>query len=75
MVQVFTGDGKGKTSAAVGAVIRALGHGLKVYVAFFMKGASPSGERNILSQLANVTLASFGSGGLVDPAHIKPEDK
>jgi len=74
LVQVFTGDGKGKTSAAIGAVIRALGYGLKVYIAFFMKGAHPSGEFPILSQLSSVTMASFGSGGLVDPKNIKPEE-
>jgi cob(I)alamin adenosyltransferase len=74
LVQVFTGDGKGKTSAAIGAVIRALGHGLKVYIAFFMKGAHPSGEFHILSQIPSVTMASFGSGGLVDPGHIKAEE-
>jgi len=74
-VQIFTGDGKGKTSAAMGAVIRALGHGLRVYVGFFMKGDYPSGERNILSQLPNVTMESFWSGGFVDPASIKPEEK
>jgi cob(I)alamin adenosyltransferase len=75
LVQVFTGDGKGKTSAAIGAVIRALGHGLKVYIAFFMKGAHPSGEFHILSQIPSVTMASFGSGGFVDPKNIKPEEK
>ena len=75
MVQVFTGDGKGKTSAAIGAVIRALGHGLRVYLAFFMKGALPSGERDILSRLDNVTMASFGGGGFVDPAQVKPGEK
>jgi len=75
LVQIFTGDGKGKTTAAIGAVIRALGHGLRVYVAFFMKGNHPSGERNILSQLPNVTMESFGAGGLVDSANIKPEEK
>jgi len=75
LVQIFTGDGKGKTSAAIGAVIRALGHGMKVYIAFFMKGARPSGEFHILSQLSSVTMASFGSGGFVDPKNIKPEEK
>jgi cob(I)alamin adenosyltransferase len=75
LVQIFTGDGKGKTSAAVGAVIRALGHGLKVYVGFFMKGDYPSGERDILSQLPNVTMESFGVGGFVDRADIKAEEK
>jgi len=75
LVQVFTGDGKGKTSAAIGAVIRALGHGLKVYIVFFMKGDYLYGERSILSQLPNVTMESFGSGGFIDPANIKPEDR
>jgi cob(I)alamin adenosyltransferase len=75
LVQIFTGDGKGKTTAAIGAVIRALGHGLRVYVAFFMKGDYPYGERSILSQLPNVTMASFGSRGFIDPANIKPEEK
>jgi len=75
LVQIFTGDGKGKTTAAIGAVIRALGHGLRVYVAFFMKGDYPYGERSILSQLPNVTIASFGSRGFIDPANIKPEEK
>ena len=38
LVQIFTGNGKGKTSAALGVVLRALGHGLRVYIAYFMKG-------------------------------------
>jgi len=75
LVQIFTGDGKGKTSAAIGAVIRALGHGLSVYVAFFMKGDYPYGERNILSQLPNVTIQGFGTREFIEPANIKPDDK
>jgi cob(I)alamin adenosyltransferase len=75
LVQVFTGDGKGKTSAAIGTVVRALGHGLKVYIVFFMKGNYLYGERNILSQLPNVTMESFGSEKFIDPKNIKPEEK
>jgi cob(I)alamin adenosyltransferase len=75
LVQVFTGDGKGKTSAAIGTVIRALGHGLKVYVALFMKGDYPYGERQVLSGLSGVTLESFGSGRFIDPDNVKPEEK
>jgi len=75
LVQVFTGDGKGKTSAALGTVLRALGHGLRVYIVYFMKGDYPYGERRILSQLSNVDFASFGGKGFVDPANIKPEEK
>jgi cob(I)alamin adenosyltransferase len=75
LVQIFTGDGKGKTSAAIGAAVRALGQGLRVYIGFFMKGDYPSGERNILSQLPNVTMESFGAGGFVERANIKPEER
>jgi cob(I)alamin adenosyltransferase len=75
LVQIFTGDGKGKTSAAIGTVIRALGHGLRVYIVFFMKGDYPYGERNILSGLPNVTMESFGTKGFVDLKNIKPEEK
>ena len=75
LVQIFTGDGKGKTSAAIGAVIRALGYGLRVYIVYFMKGDYPYGERRILSQLPNIDMVSFGQEGFIDPANIKPEEK
>ena len=75
LVQIFTGEGKGKTTAALGTVIRALGHGLRAYIVYFMKGSYAYGERNILSKLPNVDVASFGSLGFVDPANVKPEEK
>ena len=74
LVQIFTGDGKGKTSAALGAVIRALGHGLRAHIVFFMKGDYPYGEQHILSKLPNITLSRFGQRGFVDPANIQPEE-
>jgi len=74
MVQVFTGTGKGKTSAALGAVIRALGHGLKVFIVFFMKGKYPYGEFSTLSRLPDVDVASFGLRCLTDRANINPEE-
>ena len=75
LVQIFTGDGKGKTSAALGTVLRALGHGLKVYLVFFMKGNYPYGERSILSRLPNIEVTSFGHRHFVDPANVKPEER
>ena len=75
MLIVFTGNGKGKTTAAIGAVIRALGHGLRVYIVSFMKGDYPYGERSILSQLPNVTMESFGSEEFIDPENVKSEAK
>lgn len=73
-VQVFTGEGKGKTTAALGTVLRALGHGLRVYIAVFMKGDYPYGEWETLSKLPDVTVATFGFREFTDPANIKPEE-
>ena len=75
LIQVFTGDGKGKTSAALGIVLRALGHGLRVYIVYFMKGDYPYGERNVLAGLPNVRFASFGSREFIDPARVKPQQR
>jgi len=75
LVEIFTGEGKGKTSAAIGAIIRALGHGLRVYIVFFMKGDFPYGEQKILCQLPNCTLERFGFQEFVNPANVKPEEK
>ncbi len=74
LVQIFTGNGKGKTSAALGAVVRASGHGLKVFIVFFLKGQYPYGEFSTLVKLPNVDVASFGLRHLIDPAQINPEE-
>jgi cob(I)alamin adenosyltransferase len=75
LVEIFTGKGKGKTSAALGAIIRALGHGFRVYIVFFMKGDFPYGEQKILCQLPNCTVERFGFQEFVDPANVKPKEK
>ena len=75
LVQVFTGSGKGKTSAALGTVIRALGHGFQVCVIHFMKGSFPYGEQKVLGSLPNVTLQIFGRLSFVNPNNPDEEDK
>jgi cob(I)alamin adenosyltransferase len=75
LVQVFTGNGKGKTTAALGAVLRAAGHGLKIYIVFFMKGDYDRGEFKALARFPNVEVSRSGFRKFVDPAHITPEEK
>jgi cob(I)alamin adenosyltransferase len=75
LVEIFTGDGKGKTSAALGITLRALGHNLRVYIIFFMKGGYPYSERQILDMLPNISFSSFGQDYFVDPNNITLEAK
>jgi len=74
LVQVFTGNGKGKTTAALGTILRASGHGLRIFIVFFMKGDYEYGEYRTLSKLPNVDTANFGFRSLTDPANVKPEE-
>lgn len=50
-IQIYTGNGKGKTTAALGLAIRAAGQGKKVAIVYFDKGGLLYGERNILPKL------------------------
>jgi cob(I)alamin adenosyltransferase len=75
MVQIFTGDGKGKTTAALGEALRALGHGLKVFVTVFMKGDYPYGEWEALATFPHATVMRFGFRDFTDPNNIKPEER
>mgnify|MGYP002135081642 CR=1 FL=1 len=51
MIQIYTGKGKGKTTAGLGLAIRAFGQGLKVAIVYFDKGGEDYGERKVLKQL------------------------
>ncbi len=64
LVLVYTGDGKGKTSAALGNVFRALGHGWKVLVIQFFKGDWPIvfGEIESAKAHANLEILQLGKG-------------
>lgn len=60
MIQVYTGKGKGKTTAALGLALRAAGAGLKVYIAQFCKGRNYS-ELKALKKLKNIKVEQLGS--------------
>nr|WP_183622597.1 cob(I)yrinic acid a,c-diamide adenosyltransferase [Novosphingobium sediminicola] len=60
---VHTGKGKGKTSAALGMVVRAIGHGMKVGVVQFVKGAMTTGEKAVFDAFpGNVEFKPMGEG-------------
>ncbi len=55
LLHVYTGNGKGKTTAAMGLAVRAAGHGLRVLIAQFMKDGQ-SGELSVLRTLPGITV-------------------
>lgn len=59
---IHTGDGKGKTTAALGTVFRALGHGQRVCVVQFIKGQGDYGERLLARKLDNLDWHICGKG-------------
>jgi cob(I)alamin adenosyltransferase len=76
MIQVYTGDGKGKTTAALGLALRAIGHGRKVFMIQFMKGEERTGELIAAEKLAPLlTIKPMGRKGFVNQDNPNPEDK
>ncbi|MEM2975799.1 MAG: cob(I)yrinic acid a,c-diamide adenosyltransferase [Candidatus Bathyarchaeia archaeon] len=74
LVQVYTGDGKGKTTAAFGLALRAIGRGLKIYIIQFIKGGFDYGELYIADKLPNLTLKAFGQGKFITDVPASPKD-
>jgi len=75
LIQVYTGDGKGKTTCALGLALRAIGQGFQVFMVQFMKGWG-TGETQIAAQrlAPDFTLRHFGRPALVNLRSPDPED-
>ncbi|MBN1673278.1 MAG: cob(I)yrinic acid a,c-diamide adenosyltransferase [Kiritimatiellae bacterium] len=64
-VHIYTGDGKGKTTAALGLIVRATGAGLRVYMGQFLKRADTCESRTLRARFPDVTVERYGRGGFV----------
>lgn len=74
-IQIYTGNGKGKTTAALGLAFRALGRGMKVFMIQFMKGGGPYGEHVAAERFApDFTFIQTGRTGWVNRNNPDPED-
>lgn len=74
-VQIYTGNGKGKTTAALGLTLRAVGAGLKVYIGQFIKKGCTSEIKTLQRRFPDVTVKQYGRGCFIrrkpDPADIQ----
>ena len=74
-IQVYTGTGKGKTTAALGIALRAAGHGLKTYIGQFLKGQDYGELHSILKLSSWIKLEQFGRKGFIHVTkNPDPED-
>jgi cob(I)alamin adenosyltransferase len=74
-IQVYTGNGKGKTTAALGLALRAAGHGMRTYIGQFLKGR-PTGELEAVKRLSPlVVIEPFGRREFIHVAEGGPDDE
>lgn len=75
LLLVLTGNGKGKSSSAFGMVARALGHGMRVGVAQFIKGRSDTGEEAFFRRQAGMTWHVLGEGFTWDTQNLERDSE
>jgi len=76
MIYLFTGEGGGKTIAALGLALRSIGHKRRVVVVQFMKGRKDVGEYKVAKRLSPyLKVYQFGHKGFVDPRHPSENDR
>lgn len=73
-IQIYTGNGKGKSTAAFGLAMRAAGHGLQVGIVQFMKTAAAYGESATLSAIPGIQVRCFGSDHFIKKGQATAED-
>ena len=74
-VYLYTGDGAGKTTNALGLALRSVGHGNKVVIIQFLKGRKDVGEYKIRDRLGpEYEIYQFGTAEFVDPKNLRPID-
>ena len=73
-IHIYTGDGKGKTTAAIGLAIRASGYGLKTYMGQFMKGRH-YGELTALKNNINIVIDQYGDTDCIHRAEVTHRHK
>lgn len=75
LILLYTGNGKGKTTASLGLAVRAIGHGEKVYMIQFMKGSESYGEvQAVRKYLPGFELIQKGLDKFVKKGNPTPED-
>jgi cob(I)alamin adenosyltransferase len=74
LIHVYTGNGKGKTTAALGLALRAVGHGFRIHIIQFMKGDIDYGELKAIGNIENITLVQGGRKDFVNPDNPDPID-
>ena len=71
--QIYTGNGKGKTTAALGCAFRAMGHGMRTYIGQFMKGQTYGELKASRAVFPSITVEQYGKKTLMHVIDVPEE--